>query len=165
MNETARFALPFLAPGQMQKELQVNEGLQRLDMLLSALVEGPPLNDPPVSPMPGPCYRIGDVPTGAWAGNAGAIAGFTDGGWRIVLPPEGAQVLDRSTGETMVRRDSAWEAGVVRAREIMVEGLKVVGAQQPSIAAPTGGSTIDPEARGAISEIIASLRAHGLIGS
>lgn len=165
MDQTARFALPFLAPGQMQKELQVNESLQRIDLLLSAFVESPPANDPPASPMPGQCYLVGDAPTGVWAGNAGAIAGFTDGGWRFVVPPEGAQLLVRSTSETMVRRNDAWETGIVRAREIQVGGQKIVGERQSPIAAPAGGSTIDPEARATISEIIASLRAHGLIGS
>jgi len=163
MDQTARFALPFLVPGQFQKELQVNESLQRIDLLISALVEGPPLNDPPASPVPGLCYLVGDAPSGAWAGKAGAIAGFTDGGWRFVQPPEGIQVLDRSTGEMIVRRSGTWESGIARVREIRVGGQKVIGARQPSIAVPSGGSVIDPEARDAIAEIIASLRAHGLV--
>ena len=53
MDQTARFALPFLAPGQVRKELQVNESLQRIDLLLSALVEGALGNDPPVDPVAG----------------------------------------------------------------------------------------------------------------
>src|SRR5690349_21931805 len=104
MDQTARFALPFLAPGQVRKELQVNESLQRIDLLLSALVEGALGNDPPVDPVAGQSYLVGEAPTGAWDGNAGAIAGFTEGGWRFVMPPEGAQLLLRATGETMVRR-------------------------------------------------------------
>lgn len=165
MDQTARFALPFLAPGQFQKELQVNEALQCIDLLMCALVEGVPADDPPASPLVGQTYLVGDAPTGSWAGNAGAIAGFTDGGWRFVAPPDGAQVLDRTTGETIVRRSGAWESGVVRAREIQVDGIKVLGGQQASIMAPSGGSIVDPEARTAISAIIASLRAHGLIAS
>ena len=165
MNQTARFALPFLAPGQMQKEMQVNEALQRIDLLLCALVEGPPANDPPASPAAGQCYLVGNAPIGDWAGNAEAMAGFTDGGWRFVAPSEGLQVLLRATGETMIRRGGAWETGVVRAQEIRVGGEKVLGAQQPTIAVPAGGSVIDAEARAAISEIVASLRSHGLIRS
>jgi hypothetical protein len=164
MDQTARFALPFLAPGQVQKELQVNESLQRIDMLLCALIEGPPLNNPPAGPNVGQAFLVGDSPVGDWAGHAGAIAGFTDGGWRFVAPPDGVQLLNRATGEAMVRRNSAWEVGITHAQEIQVDGHKVLGGQQPPILVPAGGSVADLEARAAISEIIASLRAHGLIG-
>jgi hypothetical protein len=165
MDQTARFALPFLAAGQVRKELQVNESLQRIDLLLHALVEGPPGNDPPAGPVAGQSYLVGDEPTGAWSGNAGSIAGFTEGGWRFLAPPEGAQLLLRTTGETMVRRNGAWETGIVRAREIRVDGQRVLGTRQPPIDAPAGGSTVDEEARIALATVIAALRAHGLIES
>jgi len=165
VEQTPRFAFSFLSPGQIQKELHVNEGLQRLDMLLCAMVEGPPINDPPVNPLPGQTFLVGGAPAGVWEGHADVIAGFTVGGWRFVAPPEGAQVQDRTTGEGMVRRGGAWEKGVVRAREIQIGGKKVLGEQQPAIAVPTGGPAADVEARAAISDILASLQAHGLIGS
>jgi hypothetical protein len=165
MDQTVRFAFPFLAPGQIQKEMQVNESLQRIDLLLCALVEGLPINDPPSSPLAGQAYLVGDTPTGDWTGSAGAIAGFTEGGWRFVAPPEGAQIVNRVTGEAMTRRNGVWETGVARVREIQVGGHKVLGEQQPSIAVPSGGSVVDDEARAAITDIIASLQAHGLIDS
>lgn len=43
-----------------------------------------------------------------------------------------------------------------------VNNIKVIGPQQPAISAPTGGTTIDTQARTAISSIIATLQAHGL---
>lgn len=43
-----------------------------------------------------------------------------------------------------------------------VNNIKVIGTQQPAISAPTGGTTIDVQARTAISSIIATLQAHGL---
>ncbi|MGH8526049.1 MAG: DUF2793 domain-containing protein [Gammaproteobacteria bacterium] len=149
----------------MQKEWFHNESLQRIDMLLCAAVEGPPQNDPPVSPVAGQCFLIGDSPTGDWTGQAGAIAGFSDGGWRFVTPIEGAQLLVRSTGETMLRRNGSWEEGIVRAREVQVGGLTVLSARQASIPAPAGGSVIDPESRSAITAILSTLQAHGLIES
>ena len=165
MDQTARFALPFLAPGQVQKEWFHNESLQRIDMLLCAAVEAPPQNDPPVSPVAGQCFLIGDSPTGNWIGQAGAIAGFADGGWRFVTPIEGAQLLVRATGETMLRRNGTWEAGILRAREVQVGGQTVLRERQLPIAAPGGGSVIDTESRSAISAILSALQAHGLIGS
>lgn len=47
--------------------------------------------------------------------------------------------------------------------EYRVGGTKVIGEQQATIAAPSGGSTIDAQARTALGSIISALRAHGLI--
>src|SRR5688572_24198881 len=88
MDQTARFALPYLAPGQLQKELFHNEALQRVDMLLCPVVEGPPAASPPVSPTAGSCYLVGSGASGAWAGNDGALACFTEGGWRFAAPTD-----------------------------------------------------------------------------
>ena len=77
---------------------------------------------------------------------------------------DGVRVRNRTTGETMVRRDGAWETGVLRAREVRVGEHKVLGEQQPPIMVPASGSVVDLEARSAIADIVASLQAHGLIG-
>lgn len=45
---------------------------------------------------------------------------------------------------------------------LMVDGLKVVGARMSAIAAPTGGATVDAEARSTINEIRNVLFTHGL---
>ena len=39
----------------------------------------------------------------------------------------------------------------------------VVGMQQPGVSTPVGGSVVDTEARAAITALISSLAAHGLI--
>ena len=163
MDQTARFALPFLAPGQVQKEWFVNESLQRIDMLLCPVVEDLPLDDPPTDAIPGQCFVVGDAPTGDWAGKSGAIAGLSDGGWRFVTAPEGARLLIRPTGETILRRDGAWETGVVRAREVRVGGQAVVSSRQPPIEPPAGGAVVDAEARSAILAVIAAMQVHGLV--
>lgn len=47
--------------------------------------------------------------------------------------------------------------------EYRVGGTKVVGSQQGAITAPTGGATIDSQARTAINAILSAMRTHGLI--
>lgn len=163
MDQSARFALPFLAPGQAQKEWYHNEALQRIDMLLCPAVDGPALATPPASPVAGACYLVGSGGTGAWAGQDGAIAAYTDGGWRFVAPIEGAQLLDRASGQMLVRRSGAWESGVVRAQELRVNGLTVVRQRQSAVADPTGGSVVDTQCRVAVASILTTLRTHGLI--
>lgn len=44
-----------------------------------------------------------------------------------------------------------------------VDGVQVVKEQQAAITNPTGGATIDSQARTAITSILTALRAHGLI--
>ncbi len=163
MDQTARFALPFLAPGQAQKEWFHNEALQRIDLLLCAAVMVPPMSNPPANPAVGDCYIVGDGGTSDWAGEEGTMAGFSEGGWRFVEPPDGMRVLVLSTGETMVRSNGSWEAGIVRASEIRVGDQAVVRTRQPAIANASGGATVDAESRAAIAGILSALRAHGLV--
>ena len=81
-----------------------------------------------------------------------------------MAPPEGARLLDRTSGEVMLHLNGAWEAGVVWAREVRVGGQAVLAERQAPIEAPSGGALIDAEGWTAISAILSALRAHGLIG-
>jgi hypothetical protein len=163
MSATPRLVLPFIVPGQAQKELFHNEALQVLDVLVSAAVEGLPLATPPASPAAGSCYIVGASPSGAWSGHAGKLAAFTSGGWRFVAPFDGLEAMVRTSGSTALYRNGGWEIGKLRGSEVAVDGVKVVGAREPAIAAPAGGGTADLEARAAIGAILAALRDHGLI--
>lgn len=163
MDQSARFGLPFLAPGQAQKEWFHNEALQRIDMLLCPVVEGPAVATPPASPAAGACYIVGVAATGAWAGQGGAIATYSDGGWRFVTALEGALVVDKASGQMLVRRSSGWETGVVRAQEVRVNDQVVVRERQPAVPDPAGGTVIDGQCRAAVAAILATLRTHGLI--
>ncbi|MFL6752186.1 MAG: DUF2793 domain-containing protein [Sphingomicrobium sp.] len=163
MNGTPRLALPFLSPGQAQKELFHNEALQRLDLAVAAAVEEPPRAAPPVDPSPGNCYLVAAGAAGEWAGSDHSLAGFSTGGWRYVVPVEGMSVYVRSTGTSAVYRSGAWEIGALRGSSLMIGGQQVVGSRAGPIAAPSGGTTADPEARAAIALILDAMRQHGLI--
>ena len=128
------------------------------------MLEGPALATPPASPAPGACYIVASGATGVWSGKDGMLAGFTEGGWRFFAPIEGTRALERASGEIVVRRSGLWESGIVRAREVKIDGLTVVRERQPDIADPAGGSVVDAEGRLAIVSILDALRDHGLIG-
>jgi hypothetical protein len=46
---------------------------------------------------------------------------------------------------------------------VIVDGQQVVGSRASAISQPSGGSTIDSEARATIGQILTALRTHGLI--
>jgi hypothetical protein len=67
---SARLALPFIVPGQAQKELYHNEALARIDAALHAAVEAGPMVDPPAESEEGQCWIVAPGAGGAWSGQA-----------------------------------------------------------------------------------------------
>lgn len=165
MDGTARLALPLIAPGQAQKEMTHNEALARLDLAVQAGVATVRVDVPPAAPAAGDCWVVGDAPTGAWTGQAGAVAGWTAGGWRFVPPREGLSVWSAGDTMTWTFRAGAWRKGELRGVAVRINGRQVVGPQVAAIAAPTGGATVDAEARATLGAMLAALRSHGLIDS
>jgi Protein of unknown function (DUF2793) len=141
-DSSPRFALPFLFAGQAQKEFTVNELAARLDSLIACTVEASQ-SAPPSSPVDGQSWLVGTAPSGDWSGQAGKIAARIGGGWVFFAPPEGMTVHDRARGA--IRRFSdTWQAPA-----------------RPAL--PSGGITIDGEARTAIAAIVSTLAAAGVI--
>ncbi len=93
------------------------------------------------------------------------LAIYSESGWRFISPVDGLEVLDRTTGRRWAFASGSWALGVIKANEIQIGGVKVLGAQRPAIADAIGGVTIDAEARSALAQILASLRAHGIIAA
>lgn len=136
-----RFGLPLLFAGQAQKEVFVNEAHALADMLLHCAIQGESAS-PPATPVEGETWLVAASPTGAWAGQAGKLAGWQGGNWLFVAPRDGLRVHDLSTGQDR-RYGGGW--------------------LMPAIpAAPTGGSVIDAEARTSIAGIVAALQQAGI---
>ena len=163
MDSTQRLALPLLSAGQMQKELWHNEALALVDLLVGGLVEGAATASPPASPLVGSLYLVGASATGAWSGRDGQVAGWLTTGWRFVVPPEGLRLTERSTGLDWRRLGSGWSVGQMKAVQLSIGGVAVVGARGAAIASPAGGSTVDAESRTCLQSILSALRTHGLI--
>lgn len=98
---------------------------------------------PPASPVDGENWLVGMSPSGAWSGQAGRLACRQAGNWLFVAPRDGMRVLNRATGQEQ-RFAGGW---IVPARP----------------AGPSGGTTIDAEARTAIEAILGCLESAGLI--
>ncbi|HEX8366554.1 MAG TPA: DUF2793 domain-containing protein [Allosphingosinicella sp.] len=160
---TPRFALPFILPGQAQKELFHNEAILLADALLHAAVEGAPQIEVPVDPTPGQCWIVAAAATGAWSGRDHALAIWTEGGWRFAAPIPGMAVWNKAEATWLIWSGTSWRSGEVPAAKLMIGGQQVVGPRQPAVPSPSGGTTIDAEARSALDALIVALRSHGLI--
>lgn len=165
MAQTERLGLPLLAAGQAQKDITHNEALGLLDIAVQLVVESADIAVPPGAPEPGRCWIVATGGSGDWAGQDGAIAGWTAAGWLFARPAPGwrAWAEDRAN---MIRFDgSDWIDEGARDDGFYVDGLRVVGDRQAAIGEPAGGATQDGEARAAVAAILLALRAHGLIAS
>ncbi len=137
-----RFGLPLLFAGQAQKEGHVNEALARLDTLLHLVLEAQ-LAAPPTSPQNGQCWLVGSNATGAWSGKSGQIACLCSGNWLFAQPRDGMIALNREAGQ-LVRFAGGWHQ-----------------ASRPTT--PSGGTTVDSQARSAIAEVVAALTTAGIL--
>ncbi len=160
---TPRFHLPFLIPGQAQKELFHNEALTRVDLALHPTVEEGPLNGPPPIPAAGQCWILGPAPTGVWTGKPHQLAMWTEAGWRFVVPAVGMEVWNKAGALRMRWNGTEWSVGELVCTKLVVGGQQVVGERQPAVPSPSGGMVIDAEARAAIAALTAALMSHGLI--
>ncbi len=133
--------LPFLFVAQAQKEATVNEALARLDALIAPFVEGESASAP-ASPEEGEGWIVGAGALDSWAGHEGELAFLAAGTWQFVAPLPGMRVFDRSTGSARVWIDE-WQTLALPDE-------------------PSGGATVDSEARAAIAMLIAGLRGTGL---
>jgi hypothetical protein len=158
-----RLALPFLNAGQAQKEAFHNEALSILDLVVQAYVASATIATPPAAPAPGQCWIVPAGANGAWSGATDAIAGWTTGGWRFVLPAPGMRVQVADEECARAYSGSGWVPEAVRADGYYQSGVRVLSTRQSAIATPTGGSVTDSQARATISAILSALQAHGLI--
>lgn len=164
MTETsARFTLPFIVPGQAQKEVFHNEALTLVDAALHASVAGDPTADEPIDPAPGDSWIVGAGAAGAWAGKTDNLATWTGGGWRFIPPVPGMSVWNIDAGYRVHWTGTAWSDGELPASVLTIAGLQVVGPRLEAVPSPSGGTIIDAEARDSVAAIIVALRTHGLI--
>lgn len=143
-SQTRTFALPLLFAGQAQKEFTINHALTAIDSALQSSVEAS-LPSPPAAVTEGQAYRVISVASAEWQGKEDSVATMIGGSWFFTEPFPGMRLYDRTAG-TIIHYESGWES-----------------AQAPQT--PTGGSTIDVEARQMLTELTEALRKVGVFPS
>lgn len=110
-NTTNRTKLPYILQSQSQKEVTHNTALDLADALLQSAVVSVGTNTPPGSPAAGDCYVIGASPTGAWSGQAKALAFYT-ATWNFITPWEGLTVWASDVDFLYSYNGSSWVVSV-----------------------------------------------------
>lgn len=124
---SARLGLSYLAPGQLQKHVTLNEALTRLDALVQMRAVSRSTAAQPASPDDGALYILPGSPTGAvWATRAaGDVMRFEAGGWLRVAIPDGALIWIADEDVFVVRDGTNWVA--LGQRLGAVQGLTRLG--------------------------------------
>jgi len=110
MSNTSNLQLPYLAVGQAQKHVTLNQSLRRLDAILQLSVVSATTTAQPASPTDGAVYIVPPGKTGAnWASFAnGSLGYYRDGAWEQVTPREGWIAYVRDTDRLMVYAGASW---------------------------------------------------------
>jgi hypothetical protein len=110
--QSSRLQLPYLASGQAQKHVTMNESLLRLDALVQLSVVSAVVTSQPGSPTDGDLYILPAGKSGSsWGAMAdGAIAYYRDGAWEEITPREGFVVHVDDVDQIVVYSGAAWQA-------------------------------------------------------
>lgn len=110
MSDSPNLILPYLAAGQAQKHITVNETIQRLDALVQLAVASATTSAQPGSPTDGAVYVLPAGKTGAdWGAMAdGALGYYRDGAWEEIAPREGWLAFVKDSDQLLHYTGAAW---------------------------------------------------------
>ncbi len=110
MTETTQLGLPLVQPAQAQKHVTVNEAFARLDALSQITLAGSG-SVAPVTANEGALFAVEAGASGDWAGEAGRLALFLNGGWLFVTPQVGWRGWRSDTGVAVAFDGVDWVPG------------------------------------------------------
>jgi len=110
MTQTSlRHDLPYIMPGQSLKHISYNSAIERLDILQSLVLEALNVELPPIEPIIGNCYDIGENPQGIFSEISHKIAVYLDSGWHIFDKVEGMTAFDKLTQNFLCFDGNNWK--------------------------------------------------------
>lgn len=163
MPQSPRLALPLIAAGQSQKDVTHNEALLALDRLVALAVASRSLAAPPASPPTGAMYIVPAAGAVAWGHDLGTLVQWQGAGWLAVDVHDGQLALVADEGVMLVHR-GGWQA-LWPVVGLSIAGRQVLAAPPATVAAPSGGGTVDTEARACLAALILALQGQGVIAA
>ncbi|ABD08153.1 hypothetical protein RPB_3457 [Rhodopseudomonas palustris HaA2] len=108
MTATANLGLPFIEASQAQKHVTHNEALRILDAAIQIAVADRDRTAPPPSPAEGARHIVAAGASGAWSGQADAVATWQDGAWAFLAPKQGWCVWSVADDGLLVFDGAQW---------------------------------------------------------
>jgi hypothetical protein len=108
MTDTVHLGMPFIEGSQAQKHVTHNEALRILDAVVQIGVLDADLTTPPLTPTEGDRHIVASGATGAWAGQADAVAAYEDSTWRFLAPKLGWCAWCDADGALLVYDGAVW---------------------------------------------------------
>lgn len=112
MVTTKNLGISLLEQSQAQKEVTINQAINRIDAILNTGAKSRSLATPPSSPATGDLYIVASSPTGDWVGQAGKLAYF-DVIWRFISPNLGLTLWVNDESVTVTHNGSVWLTNAV----------------------------------------------------
>lgn len=109
-DDTTILSLPLILPAQAQKHVTHNEALVALDLIVQLAVINRTLTAPPPLPSIGDRHIVAAGATGAWVGQAGRIALYTQAGWQFTAPLPGWQAYVMAESQMAFYNGLTWIA-------------------------------------------------------
>ncbi len=126
MSNTTKLQLPFIAAGQAQKHVTLNESLLRLDALVQLGVVSATETSEPETPDDGALYILPPGKSGEhWDAMANlSLAYYRDGAWEQLTPRPGWRAWIADAESLAVFDGAAWSAlgGGAAARNVLING-------------------------------------------
>ncbi|MGB7405404.1 MAG: DUF2793 domain-containing protein [Pacificimonas sp.] len=167
--KTTRLALPYLQVAQAKKEVTHNEALKRLDLLVQCKLESRTLAEPPIDAGVGGLWYVPVGATGAWSGRDGQVAESVPGSgtstWRFVDLVIGMTAYIVDEDALLFFDGMSWREDGLPVKGVSVSGRTMLTADPVAVQDATGGSLVDNEARAALGQLLANLRALGLVAA
>lgn len=163
MPQTLRLGLPLIAAGQSQKDVTHNEAVLALDRIVALAVVSRTHASPPAAATAG---EIQIVPAGgeaAWGQPAGSLMQWQGAGWQVQAPRDGQLALLQDEAVLLVY-NQVWQA-LLPVGGLLISGRPVLAAAPASIAPPTGGATVDIQARAVLSALLSTLLQQGILAT
>jgi len=109
MTATPRLELPLLAAAQAQKHVTHNEALMALDAIVHLSLKSRVVTSPPAEPDEQAAYFVPAGASGAFAGQDGRIAIFSDGDWFFRTPRAGWLAFVESEATALIWNGESWQ--------------------------------------------------------
>jgi hypothetical protein len=109
-DDTTILSLPLILPAQAQKHVTHNEALVKLDLMVQLAVINRTLTTAPALPVIGDRHIVATGATGAWVGQSGRIAMYTQAGWQFTQPLPGWQAYVMAESQMAFFNGLGWIA-------------------------------------------------------